>query len=63
MPRTGDSKAPDSTVLITDFGGLIDNLDPRDPPPGAAQDQVNACCVKQGELVIRHGFKVVQFET
>ncbi len=49
-------------VKIADFMGLNDNADPRDTPPGTAQEQVNMCCIKQGELLVRHGFKVVTFE-
>jgi hypothetical protein len=50
-------------VKMLDFFGLNDNEDPRDTDPGTAQDQVNLVCIKQGELVVRHGFKVVTFES
>jgi hypothetical protein len=49
-------------VKIVDFMGLNDNADPRDTPPGTAQRQVNVCCIKAGELMVRHGFKAVTFE-
>jgi hypothetical protein len=51
-----------SQVKIVDFMGLNDNADPRDTPPGTAQQQVNICNLKPGELIVRHGFKVVTFE-
>jgi hypothetical protein len=51
----------DGTV-INDFPGLIDNIDPRDIPPGSADVQTNAACVKMGELQVRLGVRDVTFE-
>ena len=50
-------------VVCKDFPGLIDNMDPRDLPPGAAEDQVNLACVLVGELTVRLGYKEVSFDT
>lgn len=49
-------------VEIVDFAGMIDNVDPRDLPPGAAQLQINAVSLKMGELQVRRGLKDVTFE-
>lgn len=38
------------------------NVDPRDFPEGASEDQVNACSLKIGELNIRNGIRAVTFE-
>ncbi len=54
--------APKSSVDITDFPGLADNVDPRDLPPGAAEEQVNATAVVAGELAVRLGYRLVTFE-
>lgn len=49
-------------VIARDFPGLIDNIDQRDIPPGAADEQVNCCCIILGELSIRLGYKAVLFD-
>ena len=49
-------------VEITDFAGLVQNADPRDLPPGAAEEQVNACCIRFGELQVRRGMVQVLFD-
>jgi len=49
-------------VDIKDFPGLIVSLDPRDLPPGAAQEQVNVACIVQGELRVRMGIRQVYFD-
>jgi hypothetical protein len=53
---------PKAEVTLADFPGLIDNTDPRNIPPGAAQAQVNCASYKIGELIIRAGTKQVTFE-
>lgn len=53
---------PQGQVKISDFTGLVNNVDPRDLPPGAADNQVNACCVKVGELQVRLGLRELTFE-
>lgn len=50
------------TVVIVDFPGMMNNVDPRDFPAGASEDQVNACSYKLGELTLRGGVKQVTFE-
>lgn len=50
-------------VVCRDFPGLIDNVDPRDLPPGAADVQINCCSILLGELQVRLGYAVVSFDT
>ena len=50
-------------VVARDFPGLIDNIDQRDIPPGAADTQVNICCIILGELSVRLGYREVSFDT
>ena len=47
---------------MTDFPGLILNADPRDIPPGAGQQQVNASSEQAGVLQSRRGMRPVRFE-
>ena len=50
-------------TTIADFEGLTDI--PRsgiNTPPGAGIEQVNACSVIAGELLVRRGCKEVRFE-
>lgn len=50
-------------TTIADFLGLSDI--PRsaiNQPPGTAVEQVNACSIVPGELLVRRGVKQVQFE-
>lgn len=49
-------------VMIVDFPGIMMNVDPRDFPEGASEEQVNACSLKIGELNIRNGIRAVTFE-
>jgi hypothetical protein len=56
------SEPAKSTVTLADFPGLIDNVDQRDLPPGGAEVQVNATCIRLGELQIRRGLREVTFE-
>lgn len=50
-------------TTVADFPGLTDiprsgiNL-----PPGAGVEQVNACSIIEGELLVRRGTKEVHFE-
>ena len=56
------AEMPRTTVQMTDFPGMIANMDPRDLPPGAAEDQVNVCCILVGELQVRLGLREPNFE-
>lgn len=47
---------------MQDFGGLINNHDPRDLPPGAAQVQTNINSRTGGELEVRRGLREVTFD-
>lgn len=49
-------------VICKDFPGLIDNVDPRDLPPGAADVQINCCCIVLGELQVRLGYREIAFD-
>ena len=55
--------APKSSVEIKDFPGLINNMDERDLPDGAAAVQVNVTSHKMAELSTRPGYRVVTFES
>lgn len=63
MPRRKDPKDPDGMVVIGDFGGWTPNADPHDVPPGVSIEQVNAMSWKPGELRVRPGYRVVQFDS
>lgn len=47
---------------MRDFPGLVKNTEPRDVPPGGAEEQINACSLVVGELTVRHGYRMVQFD-
>lgn len=47
---------------MEEFPGLITNVDSRDLPVGAAEDQVNLTCIVTGELRCRLGVREVIFE-
>ena len=49
-------------VILEDFPGLVNNIDPFDSPPGAAEIQVNCCSILMGELRVRGGYRLVNFE-
>ncbi len=55
-------ETPKASVMLKDFPGFMSNMDPRDIPEGAAEVQVNATCVVQGELQVRLGYLPVKFE-
>jgi len=48
-------------IEMVDFPGIQD-VDPRDLEPGAAEVQVNACSLIQGRLDVRLGYRQVTFE-
>lgn len=49
-------------AALTDFPGLVTNVDPRDLPAGAAEEQINLCSMVQGEMRVRLGIREVIFE-
>jgi len=55
-------KPAQDSVEMLDFPGLMLNVDPRDYPPGAAEEQENIACILMGELTVRRGMKEVVFE-
>jgi hypothetical protein len=53
---------PKNRVEMRDFVGLQSNLDRHDIPPGGSTAQVNAQCIRPGELRVRGGLRDVTFE-
>lgn len=53
---------PVPDTVMSDFPGLINNIDGRDLPPGAAQVQVNLQSRMQGNLQSRRGLVTLAFE-
>jgi hypothetical protein len=49
-------------ALAQDFAGMVSNADPRDIPPGAAEEQINLSTHIQGEMRVRLGIQAVTFE-
>lgn len=60
--ESAPDKVPEASIEMVDFPGMIDNMDKLDIPPGAADEQVNACCINVGELTVRMGMRAVTFE-
>ncbi len=58
-----DPNKPSGRLIMKDFPGYRPNVDPHDLPPGVAVTQINAMSLKPGELRVRPGFAVVQFDT
>lgn len=52
----------DGGIVIRDFPGLLNNQDPRDLPPGAAERQTNINSRVGGELNVRRGLREVKFD-
>lgn len=61
-PR-GDPNQPVGRLVMKDFPGFAPNIDPHILPPGTSSDQVNAVSIRPGEMRVRPGFAVVQFDT
>jgi hypothetical protein len=55
-------KPAQSDVILSDFPGIFTDIDPRDLPPGAAEEQVNICSMVTGELRVRLGLQEVTFD-
>lgn len=49
-------------LMIQDWYGMVDNIDPIDFPSGGAEEQVNLCAIRYGELTARGGLRQVVFE-
>lgn len=62
MPRQAESDKQIGRLVMKDFPGFVPNIDPHDIPPGTAVAQVNAMSLRPGELRVRPGFSVVQFD-
>ena len=55
-------KVSRQAVEVREFLGLVSNRDPSDLEPGQAREQVNLAVINPGELLVRRGYRVVQFE-
>ena len=53
---------PKVSTEIRDFPGLVNSIDPDDLDTGAATVQLNATCIRPGELTVRQGWKELTFE-
>lgn len=62
MPTNVDRNKPQGRMVMKDFPGFRPNVDPHDLPPGVAISQINAVSWKAGELRVRPGFAVVEFD-
>ena len=51
-----------SQIEMPVFRGLWSNVDPEDLDPGATQVQVNILNVRQGQLEVRPGLRLLTFE-
>lgn len=49
-------------LVIQDWYGMVNNIDPVDFPAGGAEEQVNVCSITYGELTARGGLRQVTFE-
>lgn len=45
------------------FPGLMEDVDPHDLPPGAAEIQVNLVCTRMGQMDVRAGLREVAFDS
>lgn len=61
-PTSADPNKPTHRLVMKDFPGYTPNVDPHDLPPGVAVTQINAMSLRPGELRVRPGFVVVQFD-
>lgn len=58
--RNQDEVTPN--IVIRDFAGMAPNRDPHDMPLGKSVHQLNVGVGPQGELRVRFGAAVVQFD-
>lgn len=54
---------PKSTVMISNFQGMVTNVDPADLKPGQSEVQINLNGLKGGELNVRRGLRALQFDS
>ena len=60
--KSPSQNVPGPNIVIRDFTGLACNSDPHDLPPGGSVNQVNCGVGPRGELRVRLGAAVVQFD-
>lgn len=56
------AEKPEGKVNIRNFAGQFSGIDPDDMPDGGAAEQVNAVVLISGELMVRSGYRQIQFE-
>lgn len=56
------AEEPRGSAVLEDFPGMVEDIDPDDLPPGAAEIQINATCVRTGQLIVRLGILPVKFD-
>ena len=56
------SDQPQKSVSIRQFPGLVTQADPHDTNPGAASVQINIRSDRPGELNVRRGMRLVEFD-
>lgn len=53
---------PKQRLELSDYPGLMVYTDEGTTPPGAAVEQTNMTALVVGQLQVRRGYKLVQFE-
>lgn len=53
---------PKTVVEIADFQGMASNFDPHDIQPGVSQIQINMNGLQRGQLEVRRGLRVLEFD-
>ena len=53
---------PDTRLDLSDFPGLMLYVDEGDQPPGSAVEQTNMASVMFGQIQVRRGYSIVEFE-
>jgi len=53
---------PKAVVECADFSGLVNLVDPRDLPAGAAEVQTNVQSNQPGQMTVRPGWRIVSFD-
>lgn len=51
------------TVRVRQFDGLITNDSPHALPPGAASEQINLQCIRNGAMDVRNGYTSATFSS
>lgn len=54
---------PANTVVLRDWPGLVTHADRQDVNPGAGTEQTNCQSDRMGELTVRDGLVLVEFDS